>query len=115
MKEITKGDSISYGRTFIADKDMKVATVSIGYADGYPRNLSNKNVKVLINGKYGRIIGRICMDQLLVDVSDINEVKQGDIATLIGEEEEITAEKISKMSDTITNELLCRLGNRLER
>lgn len=114
VKEIDIGETIGYGRTFIADKNMKIATVGIGYADGYPRDLSNKNTKVLINGKYATIIGRICMDQLVVDVSDIENIKRGDTVTLIGKEQEISAEKIANKSETITNELLSRLGNRLE-
>lgn len=115
IKEITKGESVSYGRTYIANGIKKIATVSIGYADGYPRNLSNKNVKVLVNHQYAEIIGRICMDQLVIDATKIPNIKQGDIVTLIGGEKEILAEEISSKSDTITNELLCRLGDRLER
>lgn len=115
VKEISEGESVSYGRTFIADTTKKIATVSIGYADGYPRSLSNKNVKVLVNGEYAEIIGRICMDQLIIDVSKISKVNQGDIVTLIGEEKEIMAEKIASEADTITNELLSRLGSRLGR
>lgn len=115
VKTVGVGDSISYGRTFTANEEKKIATVSIGYADGYPRNLSNKNVKVLINGEYAEIVGRICMDQLCIDVSNIKNVKQGDIVTLIGEEAEVTAETIAKHADTITNELLSRLGDRLGR
>lgn len=115
VKTVEDGDSVSYGRTFTANKEKKIATVSIGYADGYPRNLSNKNVKVLINGEYAEIVGRICMDQLCIDVSNIKDVKQGDIVTLIGEEAEVTAEIISKHANTITNELLSRLGDRLGR
>lgn len=114
VKEIEKGEIVSYGRTYIANKNMKIATVGIGYADGYPRNLSNTNTKVLINGKYAEIIGRICMDQLVINVSKIENIKRGDIVTLIGKEQEISAEKIANKSDTITNELLSRLGNRLE-
>ena len=115
VKEINKGETVSYGRTFKAEEEKKIATVSIGYADGYPRNLSNKKVKVLVNNQYAEIIGRICMDQLVIDVTSIEDVKTGDIVTLIGDKEEITAEKVAKESETITNELLCRLGNRLGR
>ena len=115
IKEINKGETVSYGRTFMAESVRKIATVSIGYADGYPRNLSNKNAKVVIKDKYAEIIGRICMDQLVIDVTDIDEVHQGDIVTLIGDKKEITAEKIANKSNTITNELICRLGNRLGR
>lgn len=113
--QIAVGESVSYGRKFIADTNRKIATVSIGYADGYPRSLSGKNAKVLVNNEYAEIIGRICMDQLMIDVSNIPNVKQGDVVTLIGEEKEISAEEISDKADMITNELLCGLGNRLPR
>lgn len=115
VHELPKNNFVSYGRTFSSDKNMKIATVCIGYADGYPRNLSNKDVVVLINNHYAKIIGRICMDQLIIDVTDIQDVKCGDIVTLIGNDSEICAENISVKSDTITNELLCRLGDRLPR
>lgn len=115
VKEIEKEESVSYGRTFVAKENKKIATVSIGYADGYPRNLSNKNVKVVVNGEYAEIVGRICMDQLIIDVSKIKEIHQGDIVTLMGEQKEISAETIANKADTITNELLSRLGSRLGR
>ena len=114
VKSIKKSDSVSYGRTFIADKEMKIATVCLGYGDGYPRSISNKGAYVLIHNKLVKIVGRICMDQLMCDVTDIPNVKQGDIATLIGEEDEISIEQVSFYAGTITNELLCRLGNRLD-
>ena len=115
VKYIDKGESVSYGRTYIAKERTKIATVSIGYADGYPRNISGKNAKVLLNGKYATVVGRICMDQLMIDVSDIDDVKEGDIVTLIGTQKEINAEEIADKADTITDELLCRLGLRLPR
>ena len=113
IKEITQGESVSYGRIFKADKTMKIATVGIGYADGYPRNLSGKNAKVLVNVNYVNIIGRICMDQLVIDVSNLTKIEDGDIVTLIGEEKQIKAEVVAQNSGTITNELLSRLGKRL--
>ena len=113
IKEITQGESVSYGRIFKADKTMKIATVGIGYADGYPRNLSGKNAKVLVNGNYVNIIGRICMDQLVIDVSNLTKIEYGDIVTLIGEEKQIKAEVVAQNSGTITNEILSRLGKRL--
>lgn len=115
VKYIDKDEAVSYGRTYIAKEKMKIATVSIGYADGYPRNLSGKNAKVYVNGKYATIIGRVCMDQLMIDVSAINDIKEGDVVTLIGAEKEISAEEIATQADTITDELLCRLGQRLPR
>lgn len=115
VKEINKNDSVSYGRTYIATENRKIASVSIGYADGIPRNLSNQNMQFKINESYGTVIGRICMDQLLIDISDISNVKVGDIITIIGEDKNITAEQVADKADTITNELLCRLGDRLAR
>lgn len=115
VHELPTNDFVSYGRTFAADKNMRIATVCIGYADGYPRNLSNKDAVVLINNHYAKIIGRICMDQLVIDVTAVPNVKCEDIVTLIGEDSAICAENISVKSDSITNELLCRLGDRLPR
>lgn len=112
VKEISENETVSYGRKYIAAKREKIASVSIGYADGYPRNLSCKNVKVLINNHYAEIIGRICMDQLVIKVDNI-DVKQGDVVTLIGVDEKVSAETIADYSGTITNELLSRLGDRL--
>lgn len=113
VKEIEISDSVSYGRTFIADRKCKIATISIGYGDGYPRCLSNKEAKVLVNDCFAPIIGRICMDQLIVNVSDIEDVKPEDVVTLIGHETEISAEKIASYADTISYEILCSLGARL--
>lgn len=115
VKEIEEDESVSYGRTFIAKTKKRIATVCIGYADGYPRNLGNKDVQVMVNGQFAEIIGRICMDQLIIDVSQIKEIHQGDIVTLIGKQNEISAELIASKADTITNELLSRLGSRLGR
>lgn len=114
-KIIEKGDAVSYGRTFTASEERKIATVTIGYADGIPRNLENGSV--LTAGSKAPIIGRICMDQLMIDVTGIPEVKPGDIVTVIGTDGslQIKAEEIADQSGTITNELLTRLGNRLNR
>ena len=113
IRNIQKGESVGYGRAFIEKKDMKIATVSIGYADGYPRSLSSKDVYVLVNDKFAKIIGRICMDQMIVDVSNITNIEVGDIVTLLDDIEEISAENISNLSGSISNELLSRLGSRL--
>lgn len=114
-KQIEKGDAVSYGRKFTADRSRKIAAVTIGYADGIPRNLEGGSV--LIKGKKAPIIGRICMDQLMIDVTDTGLVEPDDIVTVIGAEggSRIGAEEIAEKSDTITNELLTRLGNRLNR
>lgn len=117
VKYIQSGTSIGYGRNFIAAQDMKIATVSIGYADGFPRVLAEKGGCVLIRGQKAQITGNICMDQLMVDVTHIDGVQQGDIVTLIGQdgEQRITAGQIARQSGTITNEILSRIGNRVER
>lgn len=115
VKAIKKGDTVSYGKDFTAPNPMKIAVVSIGYADGIPRNLNNGSL--LIKGKKAPIVGRICMDQLMIDVTDIKEVMQDDIVTIIGTDGNltVTAEEISASCGTITNELLSRLGERLNR
>ena len=115
IHEIEKNNSVSYGRKFIADKNYKIATVSIGYADGYPRNLSNKGITVLLNGHYAEIIGTICMDQLIINISNIPNVNVGDIVTLVGRENSISVESLSYKSNSISNEFLCRFGTRLPR
>ena len=116
VREVKKGDSVGYGRSFVADRDSMVAVLPVGYADGYPRNLSCKKGYVLINGRRADVVGRICMDQLAVDVTDITYVKAGMTATLIGKDgnEEILASEVAKKAESITNELLSRMGRRLK-
>ena len=112
-----KGETVGYGRAYTADADRDIAVVTIGYADGIPRELSCGKGSVLIYGQTASIVGRICMDQMLIDVTGIPKVKVGDVVTVIGEnlEECICAEEVACASDTITNELLSRLGDRLDR
>lgn len=112
VKTINKGDALSYGRTFIADKEMRVATVSAGYADGFPRILSGKG-EVIVNGKRAKILGNICMDQFIIDVTDIEGVKSGDEVILFGEE--ITADEIAKKCQTIGYEITCGIAPRVPR
>ena len=116
VKTIKKGDSVSYGRTFTADKDMKIATIPVGYADGYPRLLSNKG-RVIINGSYAPIVGRICMDQFMVDVSHIETVKTGDEVVLIGKQNElfIGADEVARLTETINYEVTCNISKRVPR
>lgn len=116
LRQINKGDSVGYNRSFVADRDSLIAMLPIGYADGYPRNLSCGKGYVLINGHQAPIAGKICMDQLAIDVTDIPEVKLGATATLIGKDgnEEITAPMVADNSESITNELLSRMGRRLK-
>lgn len=117
VRELYEGESAGYGMGFTAKKDMKIAALSIGYADGLPRALSDGNGSVLIRGHRAPIIGRICMDQTIVDVSGIPGIASGDTAVLIGSSgsETITAADLAEEAGTITNEILSRLGSRLER
>ena len=116
IKEIEKGDAVSYGGTFVADKKMRVATIPVGYGDGYPRGLSNKGY-VLIRGKKAPILGRVCMDQFMVDVTDIPEAAMDDQVTLIGTDgaETITMEELGDLSGRFNYELACDLGKRIPR
>lgn len=116
VKEITKGTCVSYGGTFQAERDMRIATIPAGYGDGYPRGLSNKG-SVLIRGKRAKILGRVCMDQFMVDVTDIPYVTEGDEVTLIGRdgEEVITMEELGALSGRFNYELACDLGKRIPR
>ena len=116
LKEMLPGQTISYGSTYKVEKIMKVATIPLGYGDGYPRSLSDKGY-VLIRGKRAQILGRICMDQFMVDVTDIPDVAEGDKVTLIGTDgdECITANTIGELSGRFNYELVCDLNQRLPR
>lgn len=116
VKEMPAGCPISYGGTYVTKADTRIATIPLGYGDGYPRSLSNKGY-VLIHGKRAPIIGRICMDQFMVDVTEIENVKQGDKVTLIGRdgEEEISADTLGEISGRFNYELMCDLGKRIPR
>lgn len=116
IKTIHKGDSVSYGGTFTAERQMRVATVPVGYGDGYPRSLSGKG-HVLICGKPAPILGRICMDQFMVDVSDIPEAEEGGRVVLLGTDggTEISAEELGELSGRFNYELVCDFGKRLPR
>ena len=116
VKMIKAGTSVSYGATWTAEKDTVVATVPVGYADGYMRILSNKGY-VLIHGKKAPIIGRVCMDQLMVDVTKINKVKQFEEVVLLGTQKDatITAEEIAELADTINYEIVCAVSERVPR
>ena len=117
IKSLKTGESAGYGLQFTAPSDMKIAVLTIGYADGIPRALSSGKGYVLINGAKAPIIGRICMDQMSVDVTDIPDVSRNDVAVIIGKSKdaEISAVELAKEADTITNEILSRLGGRLNR
>lgn len=116
VKEIEAGTPVSYGGTFVAGERMRIATVPVGYGDGYPRSLSGKGF-VLIRGKRAPIVGRVCMDQFMVDVSGIPEAAEGDEVTLIGVDggEEITMEELGGLSGRFNYELSCDFGKRIPR
>jgi alanine racemase len=116
VKDVEAGAEIGYGGTFTASRKMKIATVPVGYGDGYPRGLSNKGY-VLVHGKKAPIVGRICMDQFMIDVTQIPEIKEGDVATLIGREGEleITMEELGELSGRFNYELACCIGKRIPR
>lgn len=116
LREIKKGDSVGYSRSFVTNRDSLIAVLPVGYADGYPRNLSCGKSYVLINGYQAPVVGKICMDQLVVDVTDVPNIQVGMTATLIGKDgsEEISAPMVAGNSESITNELLSRMGSRLK-
>lgn len=116
VKTVGAGACISYGRTFTADKEMRIATVTVGYADGYSRLLSSKG-EMLVHGKRCKIVGRVCMDQLMIDVSDVPEAQSGDIVTLIGRDGDdiITADDLAAMYGTIGYEVVCGISKRVPR
>lgn len=116
VKELPTGSGVSYGRTYITSAPTKVATIAIGYADGYPRSLSSIGY-VLIRGKKAPIIGRVCMDQMMVDVTDIPDVAVEDVVTLIGKDGdmEITVEELAAISGKFNYEFVCGISDRVER
>ena len=116
VKDVEPGTAISYGGTFAADRKLRVATVPVGYADGYPRQLSNKGW-VLIHGQKAPILGRICMDQFMVDVTDIPDVCKGDEVTLIGRDgdEFISMDEMGELSGRFSYEFACDISTRVPR
>lgn len=115
VKRIEAGESVSYGRIFTAKEPIMLATVCIGYGDGVPRQMSGNGGVCLVRGRKAPIIGRICMDMLMADVTGIESASPGDVATLIGSDgdETIRCEDVAEVCGTITNDVLCRLGGRL--
>jgi alanine racemase len=116
VKDVPAGVGISYGAIYVTDKTRRIATIPVGYADGYSRNLSNTG-KVIIHGQYAPIVGKVCMDQFMVDVSDIDDVKQGDLVTLLGKDGNayISAEELALWSHSFAYELVCTVGKRIPR
>ncbi len=116
IQEVPAGVGISYGATFVTNTPMKIATLSVGYGDGYKRSISNKG-RVLIRGEYAPIVGRVCMDQVMVDVSHIDGVTIEDEATLFGKDGEkfISVEEVADMSESFNYEYVCSLSERVKK
>jgi alanine racemase len=117
IRDMPAGSSISYGRTFITPRKMRVATLSAGYADGYPRHLSNRAVAVLVRGQRCALLGRVTMDLMMIDVSQVKDVDVGEEVVLMGRqgEEEISATELAERAGTITWEITTRIGSRVRR
>lgn len=113
VKTIPAGCCVSYGRTYCAAAPTRVATITVGYADGYPRAMSSRGT-FSIHGKPAKIIGRVCMDQVMVDVSDIPQVQMGDEVIVFGGGAADTVDELASMTDTISYEILCGLGRRVQ-
>ena len=114
VKELAAGDAVSYGCTFRAPKPMRAATLAVGYADGYPRALSSRGT-VSLHGRPARVLGRVCMDQIVVDVTDIPDVKAGDAAIVFGGGAADSVDDVARMTGTINYEVLCDVGRRVQR
>lgn len=116
IKTLEAGREISYGGTYVTDKETVVATIPVGYADGYPRCLSNIG-RVIVNGRYAPILGRVCMDQFMVDITGIPDVKEENEVTLVGCDGELTLtmEEVSEMAHSFNYELPCRISRRVPR
>lgn len=116
VKYLEENVSVGYGRTYFTTHRTKVATVPIGYADGYSRAFSNK-ARVIVNGQYAPVIGNVCMDQMMIDVSDIADVKDGDSVIIMGSDGKntVSAEELASISNTINYEIVCNVGKRVPR
>ncbi len=115
VKEIEAGDTVSYGCDFTANKRTRIATVPMGYADGFWRSNGQNSPPMLIHGQQAPIVGRICMDQLMLDVTDIEGVKMGDEVTVFGTQEGNTVDDFAKANGTINYEIICAVGRRVPR
>jgi alanine racemase len=117
IRDMPAGHGISYGRTFITPREMRVATLSAGYADGYPRHLSNRDASVLVRGRRCALLGRVTMDLMMIDVSHLEEAEVGDEVVLMGRqgEEEISATELAERAETISWEIVTRIGTRVRR
>lgn len=115
VKTVPAGATVSYGRTFTADREMRVATVPIGYADGFWRQNSPAGVLLTLRGQRAAVLGRVCMDQLMLDVSHIDGVRIGDVVTVFGAAPSLSAEEVAAANGTIGYEVICAIGERVPR
>lgn len=115
VKDLVPGQTVSYGRHYTVTRPSRIASVAIGYGDGLPRLCSNSGLRMIVKGQYAPVVGNICMDQCMIDVTSIDGVKPGDIVTVIGKDgdSQVTVDEISRLSCTINNETLTRLNARL--
>ena len=116
VKTVPAGCAVSYGGTYVTEKETRIATIPVGYADGYPRSLSNKGW-ILVHGQKAPILGRVCMDQFMVDVTDIPQVRQHDEVTLIGWDHQafLSVEELARLSGRFPYEFVCDIGSRVPR
>lgn len=116
LKELPAGQGVSYNHTYVTNKPTKIATIPVGYADGYPRSLSSKG-RVLIRGQYAPIVGRVCMDQFMVDVTDIKDVELMDVVTLVGADGEnnLSVEEVANLAGSFNYEFVCDISKRVPR
>lgn len=116
VKTVPKGTSISYGRTYVSDSERRIASVTIGYADGYHRILSNR-ARMIVRGKFADVVGRVCMDQLMLDVTDIDGVCEGDEVTIFGTDGDktLSADEMAALTNSINYEVVCLIGKRVPR
>lgn len=116
VKELPEGVGVGYGRTYYTNKHTRIATIPIGYADGYSRQLSNR-ARVIVNGEYAPVIGNVCMDQMMIDVTHIENVKMGDEVIIMGRDgnKSVTAEELGSLMGTINYEVVCGIGKRVPR
>jgi alanine racemase len=117
LRDLPTGASVSYGRSFIAQKPIRTALVAVGYADGFPRQVSGRGASVLVRGVRCALLGRVTMDQIVVDVSMLPEVRLGDEVTLVGRDgaERIDVDDLASQAGTISWEILSGIGRRVER
>ena len=116
IKEVDAGEIISYGGTYKTERKSRLATIPVGYADGYSRLLSGK-ARVIVNGKFAPVVGRICMDQCIIDTTDVNNINIEDEVVLFGTKDALTIpiEELADIEGTISYELLCVIGKRIPR